>query len=948
MPVTSKGGNPRRFWDEFKRRRVGRVTLAYLAGSWLLIEVSSQVFPALMLPEWASRLVVIVAIAGLPAVVIVAWIFDLTPQGVVRTPALVTPRPANRQQLAEIVGREKVLSDLADSFESVRSGSGQFLGVAGEAGMGKSTVTNSFFDRLRVDDPTCLVGSGRSSERHGETSAYVPIIEALSGLVHADESGDIARTMAKCAPTWYELVFADHETNDDIQGERAKSQSRMQLELGVMLGQVCSKQPVVICFDDFHWADVSTLDAIVYIADRLDDLALLLIVSYRESELQQVGHPFLQARLSLQSRAAFREIRLEPWDVAQVRELIESEFPDNSFPPELHSRIFDRTRGHPLFVIETIRYLKDSAAVRQQDKNWVLAADIDDVMENLPESVRSVIERNMGRIDEADRRLLSAASIQGQTFDSAVLARVLDTDAADIEERLDKLENVHSLVRIVDEQEMPDGTLSSRYDFDHILYHDYFLSSLKPSRKVAWAKSTAHALSAYYQHHQGDIASELAHLYAAARDYQAAATHYLNAASNSTTVFAYRESAVMARHGLDTISAAPPSPEHDRNELLLQLALGRSLCMTEGYGSHDTMCCFERALELTEEMPDDEQDPNIFWGLWMAYTNTGNRDRSLELSNRLQALAGNASDSILTAAAHLSAGLANEISGHLREASEHYRIIINLGWNSGTQERVSRYVVDPLILARGNQLRLLALMGMADESRDRWDRNLALANDAAVDPRSTAGLLIEGAWFHAFYNRFEETLELTERTIELCTRYDLFMEQQWAAFLHSWANTRLGDVEKGLAGMAAFIGFIDATGALMHAPLYFAVYGETLFSRDRRDDAKTWVKRGLEVIDHTGQGFFASELHRLRGEIAAAEAKPDLALTSLREAHRIARDQGARLLELRAAMSLHRWMNVNDPEDDGLRVLRESVERMHAGFDSYEFRQALDILKETA
>jgi predicted ATPase len=583
-----------RFWREFRRRRVGKVTLAYLAGSWLLIEVTSQIFPALMLPEWASRLVVIVAIAGLPVVVIVAWSFDLTPRGVVRTPSLARPRTSHQQQPADLIGRESALLDLTATFESIQSGRGQFLGISGEAGMGKSTVTDTFLDRLHEVSCGCLVGSGRSSERHGEMSAFMPVIEALSGLVATDESGDVEREMAKCAPTWYGLVFPGHDNGDDVAGERAKSQGRMQHELAMLLSRICAKQPVVICLDDFHWADVSTLDALVYLADRLEGLKLLLIVSYRETELQQTGHPFVQARLGLKSRGAFRELKLEPWDLQQVQEVIESEFSDNRFPPELYSRIYDRTAGHPLFVVETIRYMKDSAAIRQEEDFWVLAANIDEVTEGLPGSVRSVIERNMGRIDEADRRLLSAASVQGYIFDSAVLARVLDSEAADIEERLDKLEHVYTLVKMLHEQDMPDGTVSSRYSFGHILYHDHFLTNLKPSRRVEWASATAHALSSFHEPHQREVAAELAHLFAAAREHEQAATHYLTAASNSASVFAYRESAAMASSGLEAISSAPPSAERERRELHLQLALGRSLCMTEGYGSHETMSCFEQ------------------------------------------------------------------------------------------------------------------------------------------------------------------------------------------------------------------------------------------------------------------------------------------------------------------------------------------------------------------
>ena len=840
--------------------------------------------------------------------VVVAWIYDLTSKGVVRTAPLPKHKVSFRQLPSQVIGRESVLEDLTSALESVESGHGQFRCISGEAGMGKSTVTEAFLQQVRGRDSKCLVGNGRSSERHGGTSSYMPIVESLMELVNMDESGTIARQMAECAPTWYGLVFPGIDDGNVVQGLRANTQGRMQHELGVLLGQVCSRQPVVICFDDFHWADVSTLDALVYLADRLDGLALFLIVSYRETELHQLEHPFLRARLGLRAHDSYREIVLQTWDQQQVSAVIESEFPENRFPEEFPVRVFERTEGHPLFVTELLRYLKDDYTIAREQEVWVLTVRIDQITEGLPGSVRSMVERKVSRIKEDDWRLLSAAAVQGQDFDSAVLATVVQKDIADIEEQLEPLESVHTMVRLIDEQEMPDGTLSTRYSFDHILYHDYLQSNLRPSRLVSLARSTADALSKFYRQQLDDVAAELAHLFAAAREPEKAADHYLAAASKTTSVFAYRESAAMATSGLDILASAPQSADRDRRELLLQLALGRSLCMTEGYGSYETMNCFARALELSKEVDDGEQNLDLVWSLWMAYTNTGNRGKSLELSDRLQTMVSDASDPVVFAAAHLAAGFASELAGNLRQAREHFQKVIDVEMTSSSLDRASRFVADPLILARGNQLRLLVLMGLAKESEDRWRRNLALVDGGNLDPRSIAGLLIEGAWYHAFNHRFEDALNLTERAIEISQKYDFFMEMQWATFVQSWANTQVGDVDQGLSGMAGFIGFIDATGALMYAPLFYAIHCEVLINCGRLDEAGKSVTRGLEIIDHTGQGYFASEIYRLHGNIAAEQKQLDVALASHEKAYNIAKEQDARLLELRAALSLSSLM----------------------------------------
>src|SRR4029077_11787782 len=93
----------------------------------------------------------------------------------------------------------------------------------------------------------------------------------------------------------------------------------------------------------------------------------------------------------------------------------------------------------------------------------------------------------------ADRHLLMAASVQGPEFDSAVVATLLGRDAADVEERLDVLERIHVMVRLIREQTYPDRALTLRYGFVHVLYQNAFYAALQPTRKAAWSAGAAPA-----------------------------------------------------------------------------------------------------------------------------------------------------------------------------------------------------------------------------------------------------------------------------------------------------------------------------------------------------------------------------------------------------------------------------------------------------------------------
>src|SRR5262249_6769817 len=153
------------------------------------------------------------------------------------------------------------------------------------------------------------------------------------------------------------------------------------------------------------------------------------------------------------------------------------------------------------------------------------------------------------------------ATIQGVQFDSAVVAKVISVDPVEIEEALERIEKAHALVRSVREHEMPDGTPSCQYRFQHALYQNAIYATIRLTRRVALSSATADALSELWLDRKAEIASDLARLYEDARKLLLAAQYYLLAARNSAALFAYREAARLAQRGLDLVKTLPDSLE---------------------------------------------------------------------------------------------------------------------------------------------------------------------------------------------------------------------------------------------------------------------------------------------------------------------------------------------------------------------------------------------------
>ena len=171
--------------------------------------------------------------------------------------------------------------------------------------------------------------------------------------------------------------------------------------------------------------------------------------------------------------------------------------------------IHQRTEGHPLFVVDLLRDLRRRQVLKQQDGTWIVAEELASLEKAMPESVRSLVQRKLDALDDDDRRLLGAASVQGVDFDTALLSAVLDRPEEEIEDRLERLEREHALVRFVEEQETSRRQLTLRYRFAHTVYQHAFDASLRATRRVALSRAVAQELIARLGGQPCDCAADL-------------------------------------------------------------------------------------------------------------------------------------------------------------------------------------------------------------------------------------------------------------------------------------------------------------------------------------------------------------------------------------------------------------------------------------------------------
>ncbi|HEU0140976.1 MAG TPA: AAA family ATPase [Bryobacteraceae bacterium] len=451
------------------------------------------------------------------------------------------------------VGRQRELSELHLEAAAAAEGSGRVVCISGEPGIGKTTLAECLCEQLSAERDTRIV-IGRCSERLAGTEAYLPVLEALENSIVGDDCAACAELLKRTAPSWF-LQLA-HALSGIDTGEPpavdawTASQERRKREFLTYVDASSRERPLVLFIEDLHWADVSTVDLLSYVAARCAAMPLLILGTYRPSDLLLSRHPFLDVRLELQTRRLFREIELTPLGQDDVKTYVDLKFPGNRFPANFNPSIYQRTEGSPLFMADLLRDMRNTGIIAVEEGEWVLTRPLAEIQNAIPDSVRGMVERKIGKLSPDHRRLLETASVQGYDFQSSVLARVSALDGIAVEETLDYLERKHRLVRLIKEESFPDSTFTLHYTFSHALYQEFLYDSLHASRKAALSAAVAEELIAL---HRGgvEIASQLGPLFETARDRNRAAHFFAIAAANAGKLSANRQAVGLATRALE-------------------------------------------------------------------------------------------------------------------------------------------------------------------------------------------------------------------------------------------------------------------------------------------------------------------------------------------------------------------------------------------------------------
>jgi predicted ATPase len=857
--------------------------------------------------------------------------------------------PARRQ----MVGRQEELATLRTAFEGAAAGRGSLLCVAGEPGLGKTTLVETFLEELAASGRPWSLAHGRCSERLAGAEAYLPFLDALDGLLQSEGGASAAEAMKLLAPSWYvqlaPLAADDLSLARVLAEAKQASQERRKREIGVFLREVCRQRPLVLFLDDIHWADPSSVDLLAYLGSKSAEWRLLLILSYRSSDLLRTHHPFGPVKVELQGRGLCREIPLPLLNRYDFDRYLALAFAGHQFPEELATVLHGRTEGNPLFMVDLLRYLRDRGVIVERHGRWSLVRAVPDLQRELPESVRGTIQRKVEQLSTADRQLLMAASVQGTEFDSAVVAQLLGREAADVEERLDVLGRVHTMVRLIREQAFPDRTVTLRYGFVHVLYQNALYAALQPTRKAAWSAAAARALLGHYGEKSTVLAAELAILFEAGRDHLRAADYYLVAGENAARIFAHHEAAALARRGLALLQTMPETPERARRELLLQVTLGMQLQFVHGYATPEAERVYARGRVLAEQYPESPQLSQVLWGLWSFHEVRCKLRKSRKLAERLLTLARMTQDPAQLLQARVALAVTSLGLGRLAATREHVEQGLALYDSKRHSNHTYLYGQDPGVSCLAFGAIALWLLGYPDQAMQHSRQAVALGGDLG-QPNSLA-LALHFAAILRQYRREGAAVQVSaEVTKAIANDHGYSFWLASGLIMQGWALAEQGAWADGIARLRHGLTARVATGAETYGTYYFALLAEALGRGGQVEQGLGVLAEALERMHGTAERFHGAELHRLKGEFLLRQEGAEVACREaeacFRRALTIARRQQAKSLEVRAAMSLTRLYLRQGRQAESRPMLAKCYNWFAEGFDTPDLQEAKVLLEQ--
>lgn len=832
--------------------------------------------------------------------------------------------------LTPLVGRDAQLEELLQSWQQARRGHGRGVMLSGDAGIGKSRLTRALAQQAGSDVLRVVF---KASPFYRNTAFY-SVIEQLERLQERgdDDAARLERLeefLAICEMSdpetvqlfayLLEIPLPDDHPQTDMDAQTRKSKTLKALAL--WLQRRSEMQPVQAVFEDLHWADPSTLELLQQMLDTVDSTHLLIVMTFRPEFVPPWS-----------SSADCLTMELSRLSAAEI-EAVATRIAGKRLPPEVLEQLVQKTDGVPLFVEEMTRDLLDSDLLREADDVFELTRSLPNM--GVPFSLQDSLAARLDRLGPV-RRLAQIGAVLGRDFEVELLRQVADVDGDEIDIGLDTLCDGGILFR--------NGPTT--YTFKHALLQDAAYNSLLNKRRQQTHAEVARLIEAGDSIQRPEL---LAYHYTEAGLFAEAVPLWRQAGEQAVESSANREAIAHLTKALETLKRLPESPDRDRTELALHLALGVPLTVTTSWAAPEVREAYDRALELAEVLGESEQLFPVLYGVWSSYQVRGDYRTATPVSRELLSLAEQSGDENFLLQAHRAAGINCVHTGAFAEAITHCDAGLAIYRQERHHRQVSMFWIDPGVGCLCYGAWSLWCLGYPDRSVDYAARALRLARESG-HAFSIAYALHFNAVMHQCRRDGPLTEKFASELLEVVEEKGFPVFKGWGMLLLGCALAEQGRAADGSALIREGEDTTRSAGSgVAKAGALAALAGVYERARETRLGYDT-VAEAVDFIEASEERFYEAEIYRVRGELHlhAQENNPaseERALADFERSISIARQQQARSWELRATLSLARLLIRRGQQEQAALRLAAVYDGFSEGFETQDLIDARELLE---
>jgi class 3 adenylate cyclase/predicted ATPase len=839
--------------------------------------------------------------------------------------------------LNPLVGRDEEMDLLVRRWARAKAGDGQIVLVSGEPGIGKSRIAAALAERLRAEPHIRL---RYFCSPYNQDSALFPFVDQLgraSGFARDDPPAarleKLVAVLARAAPSDEDVALladlmslpaSERHPLPNLSSQRKKDRTLESLIL--QLEGLARQQPVVMVFEDAHWIDPTSRELLDLTVERVRRLPVLLIVTFRpEFHPPWTGQP--QVTMLALNRLDRRDRTV----------LVEQIAGGKALPDDVVAQIVDRTDGVPLFVEELTKSVLESGLLREDRDRYVLDRALPPFA--IPTSLHDSLMARLDRLASV-RLVAQIGAAMGREFSYALLHTVSRLPEDELQTALGRL--------VASELVFQRGTPPDAvYTFKHALVQDAAHRSLLRSSRQQLHAQIAEALETRSPELMDSQPELFAQHYAEAGLVEKSVACWGKAGHRSVARAAIVEAAAQFQKGLDQLALLPDDRERQRQELEFYSSLSAALRAAKGQAAPETGHAYARARRLWERLGSPSEFVQIPYGQSRYHAHRCEFELAQRLDDDLLRLSRQRNDAAGLILGHLSSGVNLMFAGKFALSRSHLEKALALYDPISHRSLVHQAGVHPHVFSQAYLGNALFCLGFPDQALARSNANIPEARRLAHPPSLAGGLAI-GARLLSLVGDDAALDEWVNRLLAVATEQGFPHWRAQGTIYRGWVKVKNGDVTEGMSLLRSGSTAYRASGAELLVPHYIALLAAACGIAGQVDEGLTLLDDALQVVERTGERWFAAELHRQKGQLLLRQGHSDAAEELYRKALSIAQEQEAKLWELRAAATLARLRRDQGRHAEARDLLAPVYGWFTEGFDTADLKEAAALLSELA